>query len=347
MLNKTDKIALATVAQRAALGDRGRAILSFVGPILTSSLLSINQERMADARVGRDSILVRQLAYLLKPGDDGARGDAFEYALYRSVRRCDRGVVDPLFEVLHVCGVPDDTIDSIFFARDKQGEPVLIDLDPHLIDKKTMIIPGQGQPPVRVHEHLGIIDKALRSKRYRSMLPTSISGFAKADLLIGNCKENVWLGATVKSNPFKLERAPGLAIGIIPSRSGSCVAPRRDEKLDMWIVEVPYDNEFMELFSCAWQIVTAFFLADTQLPKTDVMGDGEHRRVAAMLTRLRDVPVVEAAAMLENEGQPGLLAVETTEVTTLALGGTGEVATSMTTQLYPLPHSAMTTVAAV
>jgi hypothetical protein len=206
MPNNITKLTLTTLRQRAQLGDRGRATLALAGPILTSLLMSINQERADDAKNGRSGILLCQLAYFLKTDDDGALGDAFEYAVHQSIRACDRGVVDPLFEILTVNGVPDDTIDSIFFARDKQGDVVLIDPDPHLVGEKTLIIPGQNQDPLFVHDHLPTIDKALKSAKYRRELPASIVGFWKADLLIGNCKEDVWLGATVKSNRTKLEK---------------------------------------------------------------------------------------------------------------------------------------------
>jgi hypothetical protein len=126
MPNNITKLTLTTLRQRAQLGDRGRAILALAGPILTSLLMSINQERADDAKNGRTGILLCQLAYFLKTDDDGALGDAFEYAAHQSIRACDRGVVDPLFGVLMVNGVRDDTIDSIFFARDKQGDVVLM-----------------------------------------------------------------------------------------------------------------------------------------------------------------------------------------------------------------------------
>ena len=342
MPNATDKIALAVVQQRAALTDKGRALVSLVGPVLTSLLLSINRERLDDYGGDRERIKLRQLVYLPKPGDDGAYGDAFEYALHRSVRGCDRGVVDPLFEVLRECAVPDDYIDSIFFARDKQGSAVLIDPDPHVVDKHTLIVPGQGRPPVAVHQHLDSVDKALRSAKYQSQLPESISGFAKADLLVGNCRANVWLGATVKSNRSKLVTAPGLAVGIIPGVSGSNAAPRWDDRLDMWIVEVPYDNEFMELLSSAWSIVRKFLDADARVPGTDVLPDSEHRRVAKLLEDLRNLRVLEVVAHLADEGQPGLVEVTTAEVTTLALGGSGQIVDVASTQVHALPMTPVT-----
>jgi hypothetical protein len=144
---------------------------------------------------------------------------------------------------------------------------VLIDPDPHLVGEKTLIIPGQNQDPLFVHDHLPTIDKALKSAKHRRELPASIAGFWKADLLIGNCKEDVWLGATVKSNRTKLEKAPGLAVGIIPSRPGTIVVPQWNPQLEMWVVEVPYDNAFMELFSCSWRLVTEFLKADAKVPK--------------------------------------------------------------------------------
>ena len=267
MPNNITKLTLTTLRQRAQLGDRGRATLALAGPILASLLMSINHERADDAKNGRSGILLCQLAYFLKTDDDGALGDAFEYAVHQSIRACDRGVVDPLFEVLTVNEVPDDTIDSIFFARDKQGDVVLIDPDPHLVGEKTLIIPGQNQDPLFVHDHLPTIEKALKSAKHRRELPASIAGFWKADLLIGNCKEDVWLGATVKSNRTKLEKAPGLTVGIIPSRPGTIVVPQWNPQLEMWVVEVPYDNAFMELFSCSWRLVTEFLKADAKVPK--------------------------------------------------------------------------------
>ncbi len=321
MPNNITKLTLTTLRQRAQLGDRGRATLALAGPILTSLLMSINHERADDAKNGRSGILLCQLAYFLKTDDDGALGDAFEYAVHQSIRACDRGVVDPLFEVLTVNEVPDDTIDSIFFARDKQGDVVLIDPDPHLVGEKTLIIPGQNQDPLFVHDHLPTIDKALKSAKHRRELPASIAGFWKADLLIGNCKEDVWLGATVKSNRTKLEKAPGLTVGIIPSRPGTIVVPQWNPQLEMWVVEVPYDNAFMELFSCSWRLVTEFLKADAKVPKVRDLPDSEDRRNAAILAGLRRLTVLDAVGVLAGQAQADLVEVSSATVTAIVMEG--------------------------
>ncbi|GAB3159743.1 hypothetical protein GCM10027290_65080 [Micromonospora sonneratiae] len=57
---------------------------------------------------------------------------------------------------------------------------------------------------------------------------------------------------------------------------------------------------------------------------------------------LRDVPVVEAVAVLADKGQADLLTVDTTEVTTLAMGGAGDITSSPMTQLHPVPLSIVT-----
>ncbi len=319
MPNNITKLTLTTLRQRAQLGDRGRATLALAGPILASLLMSINHERADDAKNGRSGILLCQLAYFLKTDDDGALGDAFEYAVHQSIRACDRGVVDPLFEVLTVNEVPDDTIDSIFFARDKQGDVVLIDPDPHLVGEKTLIIPGQNQDPLFVHDHLPTIEKALKSAKHRRELPASIAGFWKADLLIGNCKEDVWLGATVKSNRTKLEKAPGLTVGIIPSRPGTIVVPQWNPQLEMWVVEVPYDNAFMELFSCSWRLVTEFLKADAKVPKVRDLPDSEDRRNAAILAGLRRLTVLDAVGVLAGQAQADLVEVSSATVTAIVM----------------------------
>jgi hypothetical protein len=321
MPDNITKLTLTTLRQRAQLGDRGRATLALAGPILASLLMSINHERADDAKNGRSGILLCQLAYFLKTDDDGALGDAFEYAVHQSIRACDREVVDPLFEVLTVNGVPDDTIDSIFFARDKQGDVVLIDPDPHLVGEKTLIIPGQNQDPLFVQDHLPTIDKALKSAKHRRELPASIAGFWKADLLIGNCKEDVWLGATVKSNRTKLEKAPGLAVGIIPSRPGTIVVPQWNPQLEMWVVEVPYDNAFMELFSCSWRLVTEFLKADAKVPKVRDLPDSEDRRNAAILAGLRRLTVLDAVGALAGQAQADLVEVSSATVTAIVMEG--------------------------
>lgn len=324
MRTKVDRLSFAAIEQQFPLGDTARGMLAVVAPILNSLLLTINVERLGDVAGGdHRTIKLRQLAYLHRMSD-GARGTAFEYAVHHGVRHCDRGLVDPLLSVLEEFGVG-DTIDSIFFAREKQGVAHLIDPERHVVTESTLIVPGPRQDPMSLHGYLPVIGKALRQQKVRAELPPSIAGFWKADLLIGNCGEDVWLGTTVKSNLRDLEAAPGIAVGVIPCEQGKTEVPHWDEALQLWVVPVPYDDAFMEAFSRSWCLLTAFLAADAKVPSEAQMPDSACRKVAGLLAKLRDQPVVEVVALLSSKAEPGLVTANQIPVTTIAMNDEADI----------------------
>jgi hypothetical protein len=127
-------------------------------------------------------------------------------------------------------------------------------------------------------------------------------------------------GRHSQEQPHQAGEAPGLTVGIIPSRPGTIVVPQWNPQLEMWVVEVPYDNAFMELFSCSWRPVTEFLKADAKVPKVRDLPDSEDRRSAAILAGLRRLTVLDAVGVLAGQAQADLVEVSSATVTAIVMG---------------------------
>jgi hypothetical protein len=153
------------------------------------------------------------------------------------------------------------------FGLEKSGALQLIDSIGDVITRDARILAGTPGRPPKLRKHLNKIVGAFRNRRTRPALPYSIRGFWKADLVVGYPDAERWVGTSVKINPAQLEGAPGLRIGIVPTRQGRTDRVRLDENRNLVICPLHHDEDFMQVFYEGWRIVQAFIQADANVPR--------------------------------------------------------------------------------
>ena len=131
-------------------------------------------------------------------------------------------------------------------------------------------------------------------------------GVWKADLFLGNHAVDNWVGTSVKIKRAALEGAPGLRIGIYP-KTHARDDPRRDEILNLILLPLPYDGEFMELFYKSFYLVRAFLDADARLPAEVRLPDAEDRYICRELESRRMFPISAVVEVLREMSQRDLL----------------------------------------
>jgi hypothetical protein len=169
--------------------------------------------------------------------------------------------------------------------------------------------------------------EAFRNARTRLALPYSIRGLWKADLVVGYSEIDRWVGTSVKINPAQLEGAPGLRIGIVPTRQGRTDRVRLDRDRNLVICPLHHDEDFMQIFYEGWRIVQAFIQADAEVPKEVALPRPMDREVARILAERREFPVVDVVEAIKAFGQPELLVTDDKQVGLQTLKG--QTATEM------------------
>lgn len=301
------------------------ALTAVVRPILTGTLYALKRDLVAQLG-GYENITIAMLARLYRAGD-GDCGICFEYAVHEAMNRGDPRVVERINDAIHLCRIGGVNPKSILFGLEKSGALQLIDSIQELVTDDARILAGTpGQPP-KLKKHLNTIAGAFRNRRTRPALPYSISGFWKADLVVGNPEAEKWVGTSVKINPANLEGAPGLRIGIIPVRAGRDDRVRVDDGRNLVICPLHHDEDFMQVFYEAWRIVQAFIQADATIPKEAALPRPVDREVARILWERREFPVVDVVEAIAAFAQPELLVSDDRQVAMRDLKG--EASTDM------------------
>jgi hypothetical protein len=83
--------------------------------------------------------------------------------------------------------------------------------------------------------------------------------------------------------------------------------PRRDAKLNLIRLPLPYDGDFMELFYKAFNLVRAFLKADAQVPSPVSLPDAEDRFLCRELEKRKSFPVSQVLPALRDISQEDLL----------------------------------------
>jgi hypothetical protein len=205
------------------------------------------------------------------------------------------------------CNVPGSQVASILFGVEKSGALSLIDTAKEKLTDESRLLAGTRGQPAKLKRHIDSLAAAFRKREARILLPSSISGLWKADLFVGTIDSDRWVGTTVKINPQDLEGARGLRTGIVPARSGSSDAIRRDDQRNLVVCPLPYDGAFMEVFYAGWGVVQQFIAADGKLPKEVALPRQPDRQVAKYLADRREYPVVDVIEALSPLAQPELL----------------------------------------
>jgi len=234
--------------------------------------------------------------------------------------RRDADVLQRIEDSLKQCRVPGSAYQSILFGAEKKGASQLIATAKELLTDDSRLLTGKQSQPPKLKGYLNALAAAFRRPTTRLSLPTSINGLWKADLFLGTADGDRYVGTTVKINPSQLEAANGLRVGIVPASQGTSDRIRKDERKNLIVCPLPYDQSFMEIFFSAWGIVQQVLHADAQLPKDVALPIPSHRQVAREIVNRREFPVLDVIEALRPIAQPELLDTEQTTQTQTSLG---------------------------
>lgn len=301
------------------VSDEVLALTAVVRPILRGTLYALKTEVVRDEG-GFENIKLFKLPRLYRAGD-GDCGICFEYSVHEAMNNKNPKVLERIVDAARLCNVPGISAKSILFGLEKSGSQQLIaTAEQNLTDESTLLYGTAGRP-IKLRKRLTDIAGAFRNSRTRLALPYSIRGLWKADLFIGFSDTDRWAATSVKINPAHLEGAPGLRIGIVPTRQGASDAVHKDEARNLVICPLHHDQDFMQTFYEGWRIVQAFIDADAHVPKEVSLPRPAHREVTRILAERRNFPVVDVIDALKAFSQPELLKTEETQAGTLSLKG--------------------------
>ncbi|KAA3641445.1 MAG: hypothetical protein DWP92_01145 [Armatimonadetes bacterium] len=303
--------------QTAEVADPVRSKFAMVVPVTEAILYSLARDRI-ERLGGIAKVTLHDLAREYRDGH-GDAGICFEYAVHQALAS-ENPLIHPLAsEVLEKHCKIRDGAESILFGPEKEGViPILESVQNALTSDSVVQVGNRGRPP-KLRRYIPQIINAYRRHEDRNNLPRAIRGIWKADLFIGNSSPDWWVGTTVKINPQHLQGAQGLRLAIYPKQNDKD-NPRRDGKLNLIRLPLPYDAAFMELFYKAFFLVRAFLDADAQVPKPAALPDAEDRFVTQELAARRNFPLLEVVEVLGGMSQDDLL--DTTAIEDLKIDAT-------------------------
>jgi hypothetical protein len=304
--------------QQGPIDDEVRALIAIVRPILVG-LLSNLKGSIAKSGGGRNKISLELFARAHMEGD-GDAGICFEHAVHDAMARGDPMVMERIADALKKCRVPGADPQSILFGVEKDGALQIIDTAKKALTDDSLLLHGRQGAPIRLKKHIDGVVLAFRSPAAREILPPSIRGLWKADLMVGTDQDK-WVGTTVKNSARKLQDGDGLRIGIYPSRQGETDRVRKDSSKNLVLCPLEYDEDFVQCYYEAFDIVRAFCRAGGSMPKEVVLPRPPARRVAQMLVERRKFPVVEVLEALAVFEQPDLISASEASVSAPSLQG--------------------------
>lgn len=293
--------------------QKEKILYAMVAPILFGLLVGLKNEVIESCH-GIDKILLRELARNYREGD-GDCGICFEYAVHSAIRNNNPLVIERIQSALSMCGIEGKNTTSILLGFEKSK---ILQINNELLNTLTensiLLIKPYGER-IKIKKYLEEMQKSFWCHNTRNNLPLSIRGIWKSDLFIGNTDTDMWAAASVKINPIALRYAKGIAIGILPSRWGQMKTCQ--EKNEMIICPLLYDNHFMYFFYSAWRVVYHFLKNDASIPHERFLAGIEELRVAKYLEQKRDVPVLELVDDdLKKLAHPTLLFAESKHLVT-------------------------------
>lgn len=297
---------LSLAVQSDEVGEAVRARYTMTASILRAMLYS-SQKEMIDALGGAGKITLEQLARIYQEGT-GDFGICFEYALHDSIRARHSSIYPVIEDILHSFCKIKGTAESILFGIEKNGSLNVVETATNSLTTEARVLTGkQGKPPFLRHR-VSTLERAFRSVKHRDRLPQSIRGLWQADLFLGSPTSEQWIGTTLKVNREALKAAPGLRVGIFPSKTKE--APKRDEDKNLIICPLPYRSDFMVLFGASFQIAKQLMHANAQMPKAPALVYEDDLTVAEWLSARRKYPVMDILEALHPLMQPGLIKAE-------------------------------------
>ncbi len=128
------------------------------------------------------------------------------------------------------------------------------------------------------------------------------------DLFVGSPTSEQWIGTTLKVNREDLKAAPGLRLGVFPSKTKE--GPKKDSDKNLIYCPLPYRSEFMVLFSASFQIAKQLMYSKGGMPKPPALVYEDDLSVAEWLSARRKYAVMDILEALHPLMQPGLLKAE-------------------------------------
>lgn len=274
--------------------------------ILRAMLYSTNAE-MVKALGGPTKITLEQLARIYQEGT-GDYGICFEYALHDSIRSRHKSIYPTVEEVLHsFCKIKGEP-ESILFGLEKNGSLNVVETAKNSLTSDARVLVGKpGKPPYLKHR-IGVLERAFRIVKHRDRLPQSISGLWQADLFVGSPSAEQWIGTTLKVTKEELKAAPGLRLGVYPSKTKE--GPKKDDGKNLILCPLPYRGDFMVLFGASFQIAKQLMYSKGKMPKPPALIYEDDLAVAEWLSSRRKYPVMDILEALQPLMQPGLLKAE-------------------------------------
>jgi hypothetical protein len=271
--------------------------------ILRAMLYSSQREMIASLG-GPEKITLEQLARIYQEGT-GDFGICFEYALHDSIRARHASIYPIVEEVLHSFCKIKGSPESILFGIEKNGTLNLVETAQNSLTNEARVLGGRvGKPPFLKHR-VATLERAFRSVKHRDRLPQSISGLWQADLFLGSPTTEQWVGTTLKVNREDLKAAPGLRVGIFPSKTKE--GPKKDESKNLIMCPLPYRSDFMVLFGASFQIAKQLMHAKGTMPKAPALVYEDDLTVAEWLSVRRNYSVMTILEALHPLMQPGLI----------------------------------------
>lgn len=304
--------------QQNSVAGEVAALIAVVRPILEGLLYTLKSDVVNE--VGSYADLKLKMLPRLYSAGDGDCGICFEYAVHDAVQREDPDVLERVVDSLKQCKVPGSSYESILFGAEKKGASQLIATAGETLTDDSRLLTGKRSQPPKLKGYLNTLAAAFRRPSTRLSLPTSINGLWKADLFLGTTDGDRYVGTTVKINPAHLEAANGLRVGIVPAAHGRSDRIKKDEKKNLIVCPLPYDQSFMETFYSGWGIVQQFMRADAQIPKEVALPVPSHRQVARELVTRREFAVLDVIEALKPIAQPELLSTTQSQQTQTAIG---------------------------
>lgn len=309
------------------ISDEVLALTAVARPILAGVLYGLKSD-VAHTVGGYENIKLKMLPRLHRPGD-GDIGICFEYAVHDAMNNNDPRVLERINDAIKLCRIRSSSPKSILFGLEKTGSVQIIDTAKDILTEDSRVLAGNraGGQPAKLKRRLSILAAAFRRPATRAALPSSIQGLWKADLFVGSLETQQWVGTSVKINPKQLEGAPGLRIGIVPTRAGRSDKVILDENKRLIVCPLHHDQDFMQIFYESWRIVQAFLQADAETPKEAILPRPVDREVCKILAERREFNVVDVMEALTTFGQQDLLITEDKYVDLQELKGEAETAT--------------------
>jgi hypothetical protein len=213
------------------------ALISVIRPILEGLLYGLKADVVAEVG-GYNAVKLKMLNRLYRKGD-GDIGLCFEYAVHTAIKNRDPLIAERIDDALRLCNIRGREPNSLLFAVEKSGKLDLVDSVVQNLTDGSQLLSGTRGRPVKLKRHIEQVASAFRRPGARLALPQSISGLWKADLFVGDTREDNWVGTSVKVNANDLRAEPGLRLGIVPTRQGRNDRVRKDDAKNIIVCPVP------------------------------------------------------------------------------------------------------------